>query len=182
MASTNKTSMLNLNQWLATDKPVMADFNADNLNISNYLLNLRNSRARAFLSASNQLDLVSGTITKVVLDGETYDPGNNFDTTSTYRFVAPITGYYFVNGQVMFTSIVASKLYAGSIYINGVAAADVYSHSSLTSSLSCNPSGIYYLTSGQYVELYATSYSGDNTVDIIKGSRYTFLEVALLST
>lgn len=33
MASTNKTANLNLNQWSLSDKPEMADFNADNTKI-----------------------------------------------------------------------------------------------------------------------------------------------------
>jgi len=33
MASTNKTTYLNLNQWVGSDKPKMADFNTDNQRI-----------------------------------------------------------------------------------------------------------------------------------------------------
>ena len=33
MPSTNSTEHLALNQWLGTDKPKMADFNADNLKL-----------------------------------------------------------------------------------------------------------------------------------------------------
>ena len=37
MASTNKTANLDLNQWSLSDKPEMADFNADNLKIDTEL-------------------------------------------------------------------------------------------------------------------------------------------------
>lgn len=57
MPSTNKTSTLNLNQWLATDKPVMADFNNDNQILDNFI-----AGGIPRLMASGEFEIVAGCI------------------------------------------------------------------------------------------------------------------------
>lgn len=37
MASSKKSAMLGLSQWILTDKPKMTDFNADNLRVDNFV-------------------------------------------------------------------------------------------------------------------------------------------------
>ena len=141
---------------------------------------LQSCRARAYLSANNQENLVHGTATKVILDGEEYDPGDNFNT-STYRFTAPVDGYYLINGSVLFTNVVADRYYMAIIYVYGTDVARNYIHASLTSFACAAVTTMQYLSAGQYIELYAQSNAGDNTVDILRGSKYTFLEVALMA-
>lgn len=137
---------------------------------------LSTPRARAF-AAVNQENLVNTTPTKVTLGTEDYDIGDNFTSSS---FTAPITGYYKIKGSVTFLNVVADKLYVGQIYKATASIKDDYVHASLAQSLTSKPEITTYLTAGDVISLYATSYSGDNTVDITLGSKYTSLEVEFI--
>jgi hypothetical protein len=53
----------------------------------------QNWAAKAYQSASAQ-SISNGTVTKLTMDGEVYDPANLFDATSNYNFTAPVDGYY----------------------------------------------------------------------------------------
>lgn len=142
---------------------------------------LMNARARAYLSTA-MANITSAAYTKVTLNAETYDPGSNFDSTTNYRFTAPVSGYYHIRGQVMFSNVtVADKLFIGSIYVNGASVADDYKHNSAAQSICVQPSCIVYLGAGDYIELYGRQDTGVNTVSILNNSKYTFLEVAFMS-
>lgn len=134
-------------------------------------------KARAYLSA-NQLNLVNNVFTKILLDTESYDIGNNF---ANYKFTAPVDGYYPVAGQVFFTSVVADKSYTSSLYKNGSAIIYSTAHSSLATSVSVAFTDIISLVAGDYLELYARSAAGVDTVDVVGDSQYTYLAVHLLS-
>jgi len=133
-------------------------------------------RARAYLG-SNQLNLVNATPTQVTLGSEDYDIGANFASSA---FTAPRAGYYRIRGSVTFASVIATKLYVGHIYKGAASIADDYKHSSLAQSLAATPEATVLLAVGDVITLYASSYSGDNTVDIIAGSKYTYLEVEFI--
>lgn len=129
--------------------------------------------ARAYLG-SNQENLITNTYTKILLDSVDYDIGSNF---SSYKFTVPCTGYYKVNCSVMFVSVIADKLYIGQFRVNDTSVCDDYKHSALAQSLQVKPSSTLYLNKGDYIELFGVSFAGVDTVDVIKGSKYTFLEV-----
>jgi len=133
--------------------------------------------ARVSLS-DDQLNLVDSVATKVLVSGIDFDVGDNFDS---YKFTAPITGFYDIRGQVSFINVVADKRYSAHIFKNGLSIGSVTAdtHSTSTAEISCFVACRKYLTAGQYIELYATSYAGVNTVDI-QGYSRTFLEVALV--
>lgn len=75
------------------------------------------SKARAYLS-SNQNNIAHNTLTKVLLDAETYDPGDNFDIVTNHEYIARISGYYSIKGQVQWT-VSPAGIYYSCIYING---------------------------------------------------------------
>ena len=135
-------------------------------------------KCRAYKDGANQVDITDSTFVQVTLDSENYDVGGDFANNA---FTAPVSGYYLIMGCVTWTGLVASKLYVASIYIDNVEAVADYKHSALVQSLSCMPSGVFYVPSGKTVKLYAIHYAGANTPDIIKGSKYTYLCVHLLS-
>jgi len=54
---------------------------------------------RAFRSGTNQ-SISSTTLTKVSLNGETFDTNNCFDSTTNYRFTPTTAGYYLFSGIV----------------------------------------------------------------------------------
>jgi len=137
---------------------------------------LTKPRARAY-SAVNQLNLVDSTPTQVALGTENYDIGTNFASST---FTAPIDGYYRCSGQIMFSNVIADKLYVGQIYKNAASISDDYKHSALAQSLACKPSVTDYLSAGDTIKLYATSYADADTVDITLGTKYTFLEVEFI--
>lgn len=134
---------------------------------------------RAYLSA-DQLNLVNITWTKVLLNAESFDVGLDFDLGNN-RFVAPITGYYQVNATLTFKNAVADKSYAVAIYVNGASYAQTTANTSLALTyVSGSVSDIIYIPAGQFIELYAYSASGDNTVDIFGISTSTFLSIYFL--
>ncbi len=137
-------------------------------------------KARAYLAA-NQADISDDTWTKVTLDTETYDIGNDFDNVTNYRFAAPVAGYYQVNALLTWTNIVADKQYLVAIYLNGTEVASQHSQSSHTSSIGGSISDVIYLTAAQYLELYAYTDAGVGTTDLLGGSTVTFMSVHLLS-
>jgi hypothetical protein len=70
----------------------------------------------AYQSVSQSIP--NATLTKVQFGSEEYDFGNNFDSTTNYRFTPDVAGLYMVCGAVHFlTDVAASRL---TIYKNGV--------------------------------------------------------------
>lgn len=136
------------------------------------------AKARAYLNAQ-QNDLTNNTYTKVLLDTETYDPGNNF---ASNKFVAPTTGYYMVTGVVKFSSVKSLTDYYAAIYKNG----SIYSENVIFAvgddkNFAVTVTDIVLLTATDYIELYAKAIAGVSTVDILAGSQLTYLAIHLIS-
>ena len=134
--------------------------------------------ARAYLAA-NQENLVNATWTKILLDTEDYDLGSDFGTN---KFTCDVAGYYDITGKVVLltASVVADKRYDAAIYINGAGVTRDYSHSSLASALTITTFKRAHLAVNDYVELYAMSNAGVDTVDVTGGITATSLEVFLV--
>jgi len=141
-------------------------------------------KARAYL-ASNQT-INDNTATKITLDTESYDPNNNFDSTTNYRYTAPVTGYYQVNALAQFynsnSRLASTALY---LYKNGASIA----MSQMLPSTAYNGvlllgciSDVVYLSAGDYLELYGYADTVDSSNSVISGgSTLTYLSVHLLS-
>jgi hypothetical protein len=69
----------------------------------------------AYRASASDLVLTNATFTKMVLDTESFDTNNCFDT-STYRFTPTVAGYYQINASV-FTNWVTSQFSSFRIYI-----------------------------------------------------------------
>ena len=144
------------------------------------------TRARAYRNG-DQLDIANNTYTKVQLNAETYDSGNNFDSSTDYRFVAPVAGYYAVSGAIAYGSCppTGSMAALAAIYVNGTRVASGLNviTTNAIEQMGANISDIIYLAASNYVELYAYQYNtgGLGTVDILGGSHFTYLSVHLLS-
>jgi len=150
---------------------------SDNIVLGNDKIIQTNVKARAYLGAQ-QDNLVDGTWTKVLLDTESYDVGSDF---ANYKFTAPVTGYYLIVGQVVFTNVITDKLYAATIYKNGANTLQGYAHSSLAADTAVKVTDILYLAANDYMELYALSAAGVNTVDIKHDTKITYMSIHLLS-
>jgi len=117
---------------------------------------------------------------KVPLNVEDYDPGNNFDDVTNYRFVAPVSGYYAVSGRVGITPW-NEEIYYALLYVNGVekARGSVIRCTASEINIGLVVSDIVYMASGSYVELWAyCTYQRP----FVTGSSQTYMAVHLLST
>ena len=136
--------------------------------------------ARAFLSSA-QDDVADASYIKVLLDGETFDIGENYDTANK-RFVAPITGYYRVMASVGWKTvgITADKRYISAIYVNGSAVTVSAYQTAYAGSIICPVSGIVHATAGQFIELYCRKDTGATTEDLDNSTLYTFMNVEFI--
>ena len=143
---------------------------------------LENCKARAYRTTSDQLNLVSGVWTKVELNDESYDKGNNFDDVVNFRYTAPYTGFYLVSGSVKFEQVVADKLYVAGLYKDD---ALFYPTNTMQSShadvITSSFTDIIYLAAGSYIELWAMQSSGVNTVDVHFTQKGTYLTVDIIT-
>jgi len=134
---------------------------------------------RAYLSSA-QDDLAQDDNHLVTLDGESFDPGSYFNTT-TYKFVAPIAGFYAVAGQVGFKNIVADKIYKARLKVEGTTTLFGIAHSGLNAYITPSFADIIQLAASDEVTLNAVHESGVDTVDLINDPDYTYLSIHLLS-
>jgi len=109
----------------------------------------------------------------IFVNGETWE-------VQAARFIVPVTGYYQINANIAYTSVIADKRYFVVVYKNGAYAIRAELHSSNTEDITIALSDILYLTAGDYLELMARQ-SGANTVDIVNAEYITFMSVHLLS-
>ena len=103
MASTSKTSHLNLNQWSSTDKPKMADFNSDNQKVDsgvsalNSSLSSHTASTLVHLTTSDKEKIAS--VMKLELRTFVGDGVNQRKITLGYK---PKLGIIFAVGMPMF--------------------------------------------------------------------------------
>jgi len=137
---------------------------------------------RAYLSATQE-NLVDTNWTKVTLNTVNYDLGTNFDKVTNNRFVPPVSGLYAIRGKVDFTNIVADKSYGVAIYVKNamVAHSQVHAGASTDEVDAVVVDEVFLNKTADYVELFAQSNSGGNTVDIVPASDHTYLGVRLIT-
>jgi len=138
-----------------------------------------NVKASAYLGAAQ--DIAKDSWVEVALNTESYDIGNDFNTT-THEFTAPVNGYYLVIGQVTYATPEADKRYWASLNINNAATPTLYypAHSSSTSGLGISISSVMFLTATNLLSLY-TRCNTTGTEALSTGALATFLNVHLLS-
>lgn len=137
---------------------------------------------RAYRDLSVQANIPNATWTQVQLQAESYDPNSNFDTSS-YKYTVPRTGKYLIQGQVIFTSVVADKTYYAAIKVGGVELVRGQLHSSNTDDLAvlASPGDIYLIAAGGEIMLYCYHNAGVGTVGVQYGPSKTFLTIAFFS-
>jgi len=139
------------------------------------------AKVDVFLSATQVLS--ASTATKVLLNSENFDTGNNFDSVTNYRFTAAIQGYYQVSAQVQIgtTGIATTAFALGYIFKNG---AEFIRGLQITGSgngsliPTSNISRLVFLTPGDYLELFAFC---SEARDIVGGNNRTYLSLHLVS-
>jgi hypothetical protein len=130
--------------------------------------------------------LPTDTWTKATLNSEQFDTGSNFDSTTNYRFTAPVTGFYQINAQVAVTTAGAnSGVYmTAALYKNGIA--NVLTTIQLASGngnsiLRAPISRLLSLSIGDYLELYAKCGDARN-IDGDAAASLTWMTGYLVST
>ena len=137
--------------------------------------------ARAYQSVQ-QTNLTSGSWVKINLQTENYDTGNNFDSTTNYRYTAPSTGYYQVNAVLSFGVTVANKYLGVAIRRDGSTfLAYSWVQTDNSGQISAHLSDIVYMTAGQYIEMMG-QVVGDSTFDVLADTIATYMSVAYLGT
>lgn len=127
---------------------------------------------------TGQLNLVHATPTKVLLDTLDADFTDGIEDAVNSKITPGIAGYYHIIGQVYFESMVADKAYGSIIYIDGVAKRWSVKDGGISAIRNSVLVMDYFkLSATNYIELWAISYAGDDTVDISGGSHRTWLSV-----
>lgn len=107
-------------------------------------------------------NIAANTPTTIAYDNEAYDYGDNFDASSTYRFVAPATGLYSVSAQVVTTtdpgSTQSAYLYLNHNGTNIQFDKDYFLNGSSYNTLA--GSTTLLMTRGQYLEIVYYHFAG----------------------
>lgn len=127
---------------------------------------------------TQQSDLVNGAETKVELDTITSGFTDTIEDIVNSKITPAVAGLYMVIGGLTFFNQIVDKDYELLIYVSGSLRARNFGHVILVSSIF----PVYiakplWLTKTDYVELFALSDAGENTVDIYPGKYNTFLEL-----
>lgn len=138
-------------------------------------------KARAYLSG-DQSNIVDDTITKVLLDAETYDPGGAFDADGVdSEYIAPVSGYYLIKGQIHWTAAAAGT-YRSSIYIEGAEKSRGNIKVTAEANYFAVPvSDVLYVAQGESIDLRARHNAGVDTPDIVGDEKLTFLTIHIQS-
>jgi len=124
-----------------------------------------------------QLNLVDSTPTLVLLETIPAEYTDGIENVGTHRITPGKAGFYSIVGKIRLEQVVADKKYEALIKVSGVVIHQQYIHASLADviGVSCVIPCLY-LTAANYVELWAESFAGVNTVDI-SSALDTFLAV-----
>lgn len=115
---------------------------------------------RAYLAAN--ITSVAATVTKMPLAAELFDTNSNYDALTNYRYTVPVSGFYFLQGQ-MATTTTRAEL---TILKNGAEISRGNDFTTASTNNSPAVSTFLQLTVGDYVELHyfttsATTINGD---------------------
>jgi len=129
------------------------------------------SQVRAYNNSSQSIS--TAVLTTLQLSSESFDTQGDYNT-GTYRFIAPSTGYYIVQVEVLVPGT-ATNWFA---YINnngtGVVEASHHGTGSGSSTLSIHD--LVSMTSGNYLEAQVFQFSGGSLI-LGSGSNHTFMTV-----
>lgn len=134
--------------------------------------------ARAHLDMDQSV--ASGAWTLMSFSIENFDVASNFDT-GTYKFTAPVDGYYEVNARITWDATAAGKVYGAYLHVNNSGVSVCYAASDVTGTImpSCVISDILKLTANDYVTLKGYHNTG-SAINAVSGTIQSFLSVRLV--
>ena len=128
---------------------------------------------------SDQLNLVNGVFTKILLNGIGAGYTDGIENVVTHRICPGIAGYYSISACVYFQNAVASKNYTAALVDGGgflqISYSIVHSNSIVNNELTARLTVLKKMAVDSWVELWAKSESGDNNVDVKSG--YSWMSV-----
>lgn len=132
----------------------------------------------AYLNGNQNIS--TGTFVKVNLNAEEWDTANCFDSTSNYRFIPNVAGYYQINASIYITySTAGGGIIQSTIVKNGSSIR--YSMAGYTTSGNVGMYGMYPLSSlvylngsTDYIELYGYASAGTG-YNYQGGAGYTWM-------
>lgn len=123
----------------------------------------------------------TGNTGKINLDTEVYDTNSNFDSTTNYRYTAPVSGFYHINAAASSQQATGTG-YGCDVYKNGstrVIAGQLDIATQTTSFTRTSvASGDVQLIAGDYLELF---YTGGGSVTGVMGADSTYMSGHLIS-
>lgn len=147
---------------------------------SNYV---NSNIARAY-TTTNLTNIGNSSITLVPLNLKSYDNNTNYNTT-TYRYVAPVSGYYNVFANVGFTSVTGNSQYQGVVQKNATTSISSFigiCSTDTATGISATINDNVFLAANDYIDLRVNQQSGTSTVAVIGTEKDTFLSLYLIST
>lgn len=117
---------------------------AVNSNVATHPYKFNVYRVAAYTTAA-------AAFTKMPLDTQDFDPNSNYDRTTNYRYTAPVSGYYYLGGEMNYNAVIGNSLVT--IYKNGVEHTRG-NQNTVVNNLGTTVSAVIYLSAGDYVELW----------------------------
>lgn len=124
-------------------------------------------RFRAYRAAAATVS--NGSFGKIQFDTESFDNNNNFDSTTNYRYTAPITGMYQFNARASHNNAGSYRMVI-TLYKNGAEIAR--GSDSISAYSGSSVSDIISLTAGDYVEVFALTNIGSLGFDVGSATVY----------
>jgi len=139
---------------------------------------INNVRVKVGLSADSGA-LTDGAVTKINFNTEQFDTANAYNT-STYKFVAPVAGWYLIGVQLYFyNNVTADHVYDAYVYKNGAAVSRGRQHSSHAAAMIPTTTTLVHLAVNDEIEFYGMQNSGGSTVKVYATDEVTFAFITL---
>lgn len=145
-------------------------------------LKMTNAKARAYLTKGQKKK--AQTWEKIELKGESFDPGNNFDSISNYDFTIPVSGYYFVAGAIRWDDkgVNDNERYCAAIRVNDNRLISNCDSQTGSGNLSQFIFTIMHLDKNDCVELWGKPYAPETAKVICDGENLTWMAIHLISS
>lgn len=135
-------------------------------------------KAKTYRDSSGQA-ITAPTVTKLQLNGESFDPGSDFDNATNYRYTAPVAGYYIANINVRFGVTADQDIIAVFLYKNGSEVCRSVRQAAGATNQTVSLFTMVSLAASDYLEVYVQNATNNDTID--NGESLTWAEFFLHS-
>lgn len=134
---------------------------------------------------STSPSLANNSAQKVTMDTKLFDTNNNFDSTTNYRYAAPVAGFYYFSTKVVIGVAGIASTAFGNIYLfkNGsevVRGQQLSGSGTATTIVAPQISEFIQLAAGDFIEVWAICSEAGRSIQ--GGNNYTYLRGFLVSS